>query len=68
MDTITLIRSRLNALKGQWPDICAVTGLRYDWLTRFAQGRIKEPGHSKTETLLKELDRREDREEIKHAA
>lgn len=68
MDTITLTRSRLNALKGQWPDICAVTDLRYDWLTRFAQGRIKEPGHSKIETLLKEIDRREYSGESRDAA
>lgn len=51
MSTITKIRSDLQSRKGDWPAICARTGLSYWWLTKFAQGRIREPGLSKIERL-----------------
>lgn len=31
--------------------MCTATGLSYWWLTKFAQGRIREPGLSKVERL-----------------
>lgn len=45
------LRNRLNAQKGDWPRLCADTGLSYWWVTKFAQGRIVEPGLSKVERL-----------------
>lgn len=51
MDTATRIRSSLQARRGDWPTICEQTGLSYWWLTKFAQGRIREPGLSKIERL-----------------
>lgn len=51
MSTVTAIRSDLAARKGEWPAICRETGLSYWWLTKFAQGRIKEPGLTKIERL-----------------
>ncbi len=55
MDKITAIRSALKTRKGEWPAICERTGLSYWWLIKFAQGRIKEPGHSKIARLELEL-------------
>lgn len=51
MDTVTLLRAQLRSRRGGWPGICKTTGLGYDWLTKFAQGRIAEPGLSKIEKL-----------------
>lgn len=51
MSTITQIRTSLQARKGGWPAICSHTGLSYWWLTKFAQGRICDPGLSKIERL-----------------
>lgn len=51
MDTATRIRSELQARRGDWPALCTTLGLSYWWLTKFAQGRIREPGLSKIERL-----------------
>ncbi len=51
MSTVTQIRASLQSRKGDWPAICTATGLSYWWLTKFAQGRIREPGLSKIERL-----------------
>lgn len=51
MDTATHIREALHARRGDWPAICAETKLSYWWVTKFAQGRIGEPGLSKIERL-----------------
>jgi len=56
MDTITRIRASLQSRRGDWPTICSRTGLSYWWLTKFAQGRIAEPGLSKIERLQADLD------------
>lgn len=45
--TMALLAER----KGQWPAICAATGLGYDWLTKLAQGRINDPGVRKIQRL-----------------
>lgn len=55
MTTIETLRQRLAAQKGDWPRLCAETGLTYWWLTKFAQGRIAEPGLSKIERLAEWL-------------
>ena len=51
MSTLTSLRSALHSRKGDWPAICSATGLSYWWLTKFAQGRIRDPGLSKVEKL-----------------
>jgi len=51
MSTLTALRTALHSHKGDWPAICSATGLSYWWLTKFAQGRIRDPGLSKVERL-----------------
>lgn len=51
MDTAHDIRTALQARRGNWPEICARTGLSYWWVTKFAQGRIADPGLSKIQKL-----------------
>ena len=51
MDTITTLRNDLNRRKGDWPTLCKATGLSYHWLTKFAQGKIAEPGIRKAEKV-----------------
>ena len=45
------IREAVLARKGDWPQICADTAVSYWWLTKFAQGRIDNPGVRHLETL-----------------
>ncbi|NLZ10865.1 hypothetical protein [Neopusillimonas aromaticivorans] len=45
------IREQLQARKGDWPKICAETGISYWWITKFAQGRIGNPGVRHLEAL-----------------
>lgn len=56
MDTLTSIRARLHGYRGAWPSICEATGLSYDWMCKFAQKRIADPGLSKIEKLQAHLD------------
>ncbi|QTD88901.1 hypothetical protein [Burkholderia anthina] len=44
MSLVTLIRTELLARKGDWPRISQETDISYWWLTKFAQGRIENPG------------------------
>jgi hypothetical protein len=37
--------------RGQWPALCADIDLSYSRLCKFADGRIREPGVTKIETL-----------------
>lgn len=60
MTTVQSIRSRLQARRGEWPAIAEATGLSYWWVMKVAQGQIKEPGISKAERLVAELDRRDE--------
>lgn len=56
MDTnndIKFSRDQLYENVGRWPQICQETGLDYSWLTKFAQGKIADPGYSKIMTLAK---------------
>lgn len=55
MNDIEAVRAELNTRKGQWPEICSRTGLRYWWLVKFADGRILEPGASKIDRLRADL-------------
>lgn len=56
MDTASRIRAELQSRRGDWPTMCAALDLSYWWLTKFAQGRIREPGLSKIERLQKYFD------------
>lgn len=51
MDTSSQMRASLQSRRGDWPTLCKATGLSYWWVTKFAQGRIREPGLSKIERL-----------------
>jgi len=51
VDTISSIRTSLEARKGDWPRMCEATGLSYHWVTKVAQGKILEPGARKVEIL-----------------
>lgn len=55
MDTIPEIRAQLNSRRGQWPAICRATDLNYNWMTKFAQGRISDPSASKISRLSTHL-------------
>lgn len=45
------VRQELLIRKGQWPEISRQTGCSYSWITKFAQGRIRNPGAAALETL-----------------
>ena len=62
MNTVTVIRTRLQDRRGQWPDIARAAGLSYWWVMKVGQGTIKEPGIRKVEKLVAELDARDARE------
>jgi len=51
------LRDRLNARKGDWRLLVKATSLNYWWVTKFAQGTIREPGLNKAGELLDWLDR-----------
>lgn len=51
MDTITFIQKALETNRGNWPQICAATGIDYSWLTKFAQGKIPNPGYKMIDAL-----------------
>lgn len=52
MSLVMTVRTELLARKGDWPEMCRQTGISYWWLTKFAQGRIDNPGVVKLERLV----------------
>lgn len=60
MTTVQSLRSRLQARRGEWPAIATSAGLSYWWVMKVGQGKIEEPGLTKVERLVAELDRRDD--------
>lgn len=48
---LTYVQRELQTKKGSWPTIAEKTGLDYSWLTKFAQGKIKDPGIQKIQRL-----------------
>lgn len=52
-------RSRLHVFHGQYPSISRDAGLSYSWLTKFAQGHVRNPTMRNLETLIVALDRLE---------
>ncbi|WP_146010176.1 hypothetical protein [Burkholderia sp. WAC0059] len=57
MSIIASIRTALLARKGNWRKICDETNLSYWWLTKFAQGRISNPGTVNLEILRTYLEK-----------
>lgn len=54
------MKSRLAAVKGQWPAVCAQADVDYVWLFKVMQGRIKDPGVTRVERVIAALDRMAD--------
>jgi hypothetical protein len=46
-------RKYVKSLRGEWPRLCAETGLSYHWVCKFAQGVIKNPSAAFVEKLQK---------------
>lgn len=42
----------LDKTKGKWPKIIKDTELKYDWITKLAQGRIPDPSVRKIQILF----------------
>ena len=54
MDAQNLLDSVLAGLqerKGQWPQLARAAEVDYSWLTKLAQGRIRDPGVHKIQRL-----------------
>lgn len=52
MSMVDTTRAELQARKGDWMKLSeAVPGITYSWITKFAQGRIENPGARKLEAL-----------------
>ena len=47
----TAIRSRLEARRGEWPDIAKQAGVSHSWLSQFMRGLIPNPGIRTLEKL-----------------
>lgn len=45
------VLAELQQRKGTWRAICRKTGLDYSWLTKFAEGKIDDPGVRKIQLL-----------------
>jgi hypothetical protein len=56
INRVELLRDRLRAHKGRFPAIAEETGLGIDWLRKFAQGRFKDVGVARYDTLEEWLD------------
>ena len=50
-DLDTQLRARLNACKGEWPDLAKRAAVSYSWLCKFAVGRIDNPGYGTLKRL-----------------
>lgn len=56
MDRTEQAREYARTLKGRWPELCASTGLGYQWLSKFVQGRIRAPRAKFIDALLAHRD------------
>ena len=52
-DLIHEVTTLLDKRRGDWPQIASdeAAGVSYSWLTKFATGRIKNPGYLKLRNL-----------------
>jgi len=51
-------RAFINSQKGHWPILCSELKLGYEWMGKFARGRIKYPSAEKVDAII-EFARRE---------
>lgn len=51
MSLISDVRTKLIKKKGAWPAISRQAGVSYSWLTKFAQGKIENPGARQLESV-----------------
>lgn len=56
MDRTEQAREYVHTWKGRWPELCAESGVQYQWLTKFSQGVIKEPRARLIDALLAHRD------------
>lgn len=61
-------RKRLVKYHGRYPDIGREAELSYSWLTKFAQGRAKNPTMRNLEPLIAVLDRLDEQRKQVQAA
>lgn len=45
------VRRLINLHRGQWRAIEAATGVSYSWLSKFARGKIQNPGYATLKRL-----------------
>ena len=43
MDRTEQAREFIRSRRGKWPEMVEATGLNYQWISKFAQGVIKDP-------------------------
>ena len=48
--------AELNQRRGDWKSISASAGISYSWLSKFANGRIPNPGYASLRRLRHGLD------------
>lgn len=54
-DLLAVTLQLLERHRGRWPGICAATGLSYSWLTKLAQGLIRNPSFLRLQRLHEHL-------------
>lgn len=48
---IETAKQYIDSRRGEWRSLATEAKVSYDWLTKFAQGRIPEPGYYKVERI-----------------
>lgn len=51
MVTIEETKALLDVRKGQWVEVAKEAGVGYEWLLKFAKGKINHPGFDKIAKL-----------------
>jgi hypothetical protein len=51
MTMLTDVQDYLESRRGKWREIAVEAEVSYDWLTKFMQGQISEPGYNKIHRL-----------------
>lgn len=59
MNSTSSLQERLQKRRGEWPSIARSASLSYWWVIKVGQGKIGEPGMTKAQRLITELDRRD---------
>ena len=53
-------KAYLVAQRGRWPAFAREAGVGYQWILKFANGHISEPGASKVDAILAHRDTRQE--------